>query len=392
MTIEEIKTLSADECESRLAEIKAETETDNIEALSAEHIEELKAEVVAISERKAALAAEEEERRALADQVAQGAGTIKETSTKEKTTMTFEEMRASKEYNHAFAQFIRTGNDTEIRSLTTTAVDGNGAVAVPAIITEGIEHAWEEQPLLAGIRKVYVKGVVNVPVETSASDAVIHTEGGEAVSEEELVITNITITPQMIKKWIAVTDELLGMSDERLLEYVRDEIAQKIVEKAVAEVLAAIVASLQTVNSGNGINLAADPTLQNIFDLMAAAEHAKNPVFVMTRAEFFGKIMAMTDNNDRPIWNVVMENGEPRYMLLGCPVDFADMPDGYDRFYAFGEKQGILGNFPNGETPEILVDPYTLATEDKVRVIGKLLFGVAAVKPDSFAVAVTATV
>lgn len=385
MTIDEIKVLTGEGINTRMLEIQ--------NALSSEDadIDALTVEMDALEARKAELISAEEARKAQAAKVAKGIGTVVEEFGKEDKNMTIEELRSSEEYNKAFAQFIRTGNDAEIRSLTTTLVATGDAVAIPQIIVDGIEHAWAEQPLLAGIRKVYVKGVVQVPVETAADAAVIHTENSGEVTEEDLTIVNITITPQMIKKWIGVTDELLGMSDANLLQYVRDEIAQRIVEKACEVVVNAIIASTANgnVNAGNTATLAADPAFTDLLALMAAAEKANNPVFLMTRAEFFGKVMAMTDQADRPIWNAVSEGGKLQYMVMGIPVHFVEMPTGYTRFYAFGEEAGIMANMPNGQAPEILVDPYTLATADKVRVIGKLLFGAAAVKPDAFAVAVT---
>lgn len=386
MTLDEIKALTGEGINTRMLEIQTALGEEDAD------IEALTAEVEALETRKAELIQAEEARKAEAEKVAEGIGTVIEEFGKEDRTMTIEELRSSADYNHAFAQFIRTGNDAEIRSLTTTLVNTGDAVAIPQVIVDGIEHAWAEQPLLDGIRKVFVKGVVQVPVETAADPAVIHTENGDAVAEEELTIVNITITPAMIKKWIGITDELLGMSDDNLLQYVRDEIAQRIVEKACEVVVNAIVASTASggVNAGNTATLAADPEFTNLLALMAAAEKANNPVFLMTRAEFFGKVMAMTDQAERPIWNAVAEGGQLRYMVMGVPVHFIEMPTGYTRFYAFGEEQGIMANMPNGQAPEILVDPYTLATADKVRVIGKLLFGAAAVKPDAFAIAVTA--
>lgn len=382
----EIKDMNLEQLNARVAEIRQAMQAQDAD------IDALNKEMDAIEARRAELNTAETARRSLAARVASGAvGTVRESVGTETHTRTLEEVRSSAEYQRAFANYIRTGLDAECRSLTTNLVNTGDAVQIPTVITDAIAHAWNDQPLLREIRKVYVKGQVVVPVEAAADPAVVHTENGEAVSEENLTIVNVTINAASLKKWIGITDELLAMSDADLIAYVSDEITQRIIELACAQAVAAVTASTGTngLNDGNVIELAADPNLADLAGLLALAEKAESGAFLMTRAEYFGKVLPLADHNSRPIWSAVMDGGKPTYMVFGYPVRFIELPSGYDRYYAFGDPKAILGNFPNGDGVDIIVDPYTAKKLDKVEVLGKMLAGFGVIRPDSFAIAAT---
>jgi phage-related minor tail protein len=104
MKIEEIKNISAEECEARLAEIKTEMTAEDA------NIEELSAEVDAIEERRKSLIEAEEQRKALADKVAQSATVTVVESRKDEKKMDNMEYRNSKEYIDAYAEYLKTGN------------------------------------------------------------------------------------------------------------------------------------------------------------------------------------------------------------------------------------------------------------------------------------------
>ena len=74
---------------------------------------------------------------------------------------TLEEIRSSKEYINAFANYIKTGDDSECRALLTTNVTG-GQVPVPQVVEERIRTAWENTGLMDLVRKTYVRGNVKI--------------------------------------------------------------------------------------------------------------------------------------------------------------------------------------------------------------------------------------
>ena len=139
------------------------------------------------------------------------------------------EIRNSNEYINAYAEYLKTNDDRECRALLTTGA--NGTVEVPDMVYDIIKTAWAKEDLMARVRTLSVKGNLKVQFEVSGSDAVVHTEGGSAVTEEELVLGIITLTPVSIKKWISLSDEVLDLRGEALLNYVYDELTYKITDK-----------------------------------------------------------------------------------------------------------------------------------------------------------------
>lgn len=145
--------------------------------------------------RKAAEAKKNEIRKA----VASGAGKVVESAPKTERKSN-EEIRSSEAYINAYANYIKTGNDKECRSLLTENV--SGYLPVPTFLDNIIRTAWEKDDILSRVRRTDIRGNLRVPFELSASDAYVHTEGTTAVTEETLTFGVVTMTPANIKKWI----------------------------------------------------------------------------------------------------------------------------------------------------------------------------------------------
>ena len=143
MKIEEIKSISAEECEARLAEIKTEMDAKDAD------IEALSAEVDAIEERRKALVTAEEQRKALADKVANDmTATIieerKDTKKMGEKAKNLYEVRNTKEYIDAYADYIKTGDADEFRSATALLTENvGGEIAVPDFVYDIIKTAWD---------------------------------------------------------------------------------------------------------------------------------------------------------------------------------------------------------------------------------------------------------
>lgn len=115
------------------------------------------------------------------------------------------ELRNSKEYVEAYAEYLKSNDDKELRTLLSENVK-DGTIAVPDVVYDFVKTAWDREEIMSLVRKTELKGNVKINFEISGSDAVVHTEGGEAVSEEELVEGIVTIVPAHIKKWISISD------------------------------------------------------------------------------------------------------------------------------------------------------------------------------------------
>ena len=195
------------EIETRLAAIDKEIEAPdaNFDALE-EVVRALNAERDQLKE--SAKMAEE-----LRKMIAGGAGTTKESHNAETDQGTEKEARNSKAYIDAYAEYIKTGNDAEVRSLLTKNV-ASGTIPVPEFLQEMIETAWERDGILSRVTRTNIRGNIKVPFELSADGAYVHVEGTSAPTEEALTFGLVSLIPETIKKWVSFSDEVNAMKGE----------------------------------------------------------------------------------------------------------------------------------------------------------------------------------
>lgn len=378
MKIEEIKTADFEALESRSAEILAE----NSEELSVEELEARADESEAIEARKKELKAEAEakaeERAAVAEgTVGEVIEKIENTIVEETTMKTIEEIRSSQEYMDAFAKMIKTGDATEVRSLASELV--SGTVPVPTSISAYVETAWAKLGLASRAVEFNVKGILKVPYEVSATPATVHVENSEAPAEETLVLGSSELTPETIKKWITITSEALTMSSEDFLKYVYDEITYQIMLKLDNKVVEKIKAS----NLAAKVSVTAFDANSIFAGLATLADNAVAPIAIMTKDKFFNTFMSLADAQGRPIYNIVSENGKPSYTLNGVEVVF-NASAGND--VIVGDMRGFGINYQGSKDINMITDPYSLAEQDKVKIVGDIKVGLGVIKPAHFAV------
>ena len=189
----EIKEMQMSDIEQRSLEIEEEMQKEDAD------IDSLTAEVEDLEARKAEILAEVEQRNKEAEEALKIG---KEVEKVEERKMSDIEIRNTKEYINAYADYVKNGKDAECRALLTENV--SGTVPVPEFVYDIVKTAWEKEGIMALVRKSYLKGNLKVGFEISGSDAVIHTEGSaDPVSEEELILGTVQLIPQSIKKWIS---------------------------------------------------------------------------------------------------------------------------------------------------------------------------------------------
>lgn len=357
-----IETMSLEELETRAAEIASETAEATEERLA-----ELSEELEAIETRKADIVRETEERKAKMEAVAEGAGDIVAAPEvkEERKTMNEKEVRSSVEYLEAWVEDQKGMASPEQRTLLTTNAT-NGTIAVPSYVEDIIHTAWENNDLMRRIRRTYFKGNLKVGYESSASGAVVHTEGTGAVTEEELVIGFVEMIPKTIKKMVKYSTEVMDIKGQAWVDYIFDEVTYQIVLKAVSETIAAMHGS-----SIIGKFVATTPGTVTTADIIGAegslGGEATNPVFITTR---------QTAAN---IKAAALSAGYAYDPFDGMEVIYAPMPAGVFGYVA--DLTGVQANFPNGDEVNFVFDEYTDAPSDLVRVIGRLLMAVDVVAP-----------
>lgn len=356
MTVEEIKALSKEQIEERKLEIKTE-----IDGADQAKLDELNAELDAIEERAKEIVMDE--RRDAMKELLAGAGKVVEKQEESPKTV---EVRASKAYVNAYAEYIKTGDDRECRALLTETV--SGTVPVPVLIDEIVRTAWENEEILSRVRKTNFKGNLKVAFEKSATGAAVHTEGTTAPTEESLTLGIVTMIPRNIKKWITISDEAVTMGGEAFLRYIYDELTYQIV-KYLSGLVVSDIAALNT-EAGSTAPSAAKITQAPGLNTIATAfanlsDEARNNVIIMNKLTYANFKAAQAAGN----FNV-----DP---FMGLPVLFNNTLPAYDSasanaVYAIvGDLSGAQINYPEGEGVVIKWDDLSLAEKDMVKVVGR---------------------
>lgn len=372
----EINEMTIEQIEQRMDEIGAEISAEGAD------IEALSAETDQLIERKGALIKAAEEKRSLLNKVAtMKSQTVIAKPEEEKKGMTNAEVRASKEYLDAYVNYIKKDDDTECRALLTEIVSGQ--VPVPTYVEDRVRTAWQRNGLMNLVRKTYVKGILKVAFERSATGAVIHTEGSTAPDQETLTLGVVTLTPASIKKWITISDEAMDLKGEAFLDYIYDEITYQIVKKAQSELIAkvtALTAGATASAPAVGVTVGS-PSVGIVAECLGKlSDEATNPVIVMNKASWSAFKSAQYANS------YAVDPFE------GLPVHFDNTIPAYTSSTAttvtwmivgdFG--QGAQANFPNGEEVTLKFDDTSLAEADLVKIVGREYVGLGIVADHAF--------
>lgn len=365
---------SVEELIERRNEIASEVETDgaDLDALEAE-VRDINTEL----ERRANLEKEKAEIRA---KIADGEGEKIKDFIEEKKKMTIEEIRASHEYNVAYANYIKTGDDTECRALLTELATG-GSVPVATYVADRISTAWDKLGIMALVKKTYVKGILKVGFEKSATAATVHTESTTAVAEETLEIGAVALPPSSVKKFICLSDEALDLSGEAFLDYIVDELTYQIAKKE-QNILIGKIAALTTTIGTNKVSadlINSYPANGTVALAMGhLSDDAANPVCVMNKQTWamFKEAAAKANYAHDPF------EGLPVYFDNSLPVASTSTASVYMIVGDFGV--GAHANFPNGAEITIKRDDLSLAEKDLVKFVGRQYVGLDAVADKAF--------
>ena len=317
---------------------------------------------------------------------------VKEIEMEERKTMNEKEFRNSKEYIDAYAQYMKTNDDKDLRALITTggyATGNTPVVEVPDFVYDVVKTAWEREDLLGLVRSISAKGNLKVQFEVSGSAAVEHTEGQSAVSEEELILGVVTLTPVSVKKWISISDEVYDMRGEEFLRYIYDELTYRIAKKT-ADTLVSTIASLPQSLSANGDTgvydtvsankITSAPAIGTIAEAISNLNDETRDITIVMNKATYGAFKAAQygANYAQDIFEgarVVFNNTLPAYSTATGGAVYAIVGD---------FNTGALANYPSGEGIDIKFDDTTLMTADLIRILGRRYVAVAPVQDKAF--------
>lgn len=376
-----------EEIEARKLELRDEIEA----AEDTAKVEELTQEVDALVEEEQQLEKVQEEQEDAKD-LEEQKSIAKEIKVEERKEMK-EEVRNSKNYINAYAEYVKEGLSKdytmgeEARALlTNNATDG--VVAVPDMVDDIVKTAWEREEIVSLVRSISVKGNFQVQFEVSADGAVEHVEGDDPVDEENLILGIATLIPKSIKKWISVSDEVLDMKGEAFLNYVYDELTYRIAKKC-ADILVGKIAALPQSLTANADGVYDTPSAAKITLAPAVGTVASAYANLSDEATDITIIMnKLTHANFKA---AAYANGYAVDPFEGFRVRYNNTLPAYDTATA-GQVYMIVGdlnhggliNFPNGEGVALKYDDKTLMTSDLVRILGRRFAAIGVVADKSF--------
>lgn len=368
--------LNAEELQARMAEIRTAVDAEDAD------LDALETEARAIKEELERRVSEEAQKAEIREKLAnEELPTETIEKHEERKEMTNAEVRNSKEYIDAYAEYIKSGNDAECRALLTENV--SGTVPVPEFVYDEVKTAWNREGIIRRVRKAYLKGNLKVGFEISATGATVHTEGGDPVAEETLVLGVVNLVPKSIKKWISISDEVYDLRGEAFLRYIYDELTYQIAKKAADELITAIEAcgtvsttTCPGVPKVTANSIAMGTVASAIGNL---SDEAARPVIMMNKATWAA------------FKAVQYANGFAADPFEGLDVEFNNTIKSFaaattgETYAIVGDlDQGALMNLPNGEGIDFKFDDKTDMAKDLIRILGRMYAGIGVVAPNAF--------
>ena len=351
-----------EEIEKRMAEIKAELDKPEAD------LDTLQEEVRSLTAEKAQIKANAQKAEELRRAVADGMGTTVETR-KETGNQTVDEIRNSKRYIDAYAEFIKSGNAEECRSLLTVNAPASGTLPVPVFLEEMIQTAWEKNDILARVTRSYIKGNLKIPFELSADGAYTHPEGTTAPTEEALTFGLVTLTPMTIKKWVSFSDEVVDMKGEEFLRYIYDELTYRVAKK-LSDLILDDITTANTTNGSTAIGVPVVTMEPGVVTIPTAtanlSEDARDLVVIMNRLTEVEFLSAYAAGN----FAVDPFAGLTKIYDSHLPA-YSTATGGTDIYAIVGDLSGIRVNYPAGDGMVIKYDDLTRKKEDIVEVLGR---------------------
>lgn len=344
----EIREMTMNDIETRSSEIAEELEKGG-------DVETLEAEVRALEERKAEILKEAEERKKMLEEVERTSVETVKITEKENNM----EIRNSKQYIDAFANYVKTGKDVECRALLTE--NGSGTLPVPEFVEEIVAERLKESKILSRVRRTFSRGNVKVGFEYDAPAAAGHAEGDGAVEAEDLKLGIVELIPTTWKKWLPISDEALDtMSGENFLRYIYDEITRGIIKAREKAVVDAILNAPQVADASHPAVAKTGAAPAAITDFVNArallSDAAEDLVIICSPAHY------------------AMYKGLQLSGTYGAdPFDGLEVITNVNATAPIiGDLYGVLENMVNGNDVQFKYDDKTDMKSDLVNILGRL--------------------
>ena len=237
-----------------------------------------------------------------------------------------------------------------LQGKTLSVEERTAVTASAAIPTETMNKIWgkmELYPLLNAVDVMHVPGSVILPVEGTVNAAGVVAMGTAATDAAD-TLTPISLGVYKIIKTLEITADVEAMAVDAFEQWLVDRLANKIYRAVTGYIAAGTGTSqptgLTTITATNQTYTKTGITYEDVMTIIASlpTEYDPNAAFVMSRANFYGNVLAIQDTNHNPI--VVVDVQAPaKFNILGYPVI---IEDGVGTDIIFGDlKEGYVWNF-----------------------------------------------
>ena len=336
------------EIEARLAAIKQEIEQRGAEMTAAE-IDALEQETSQLTEERAELIAAAEKRSGILNTIAQGAGVVSRSFTKQTVTEENDDPVASPEYRSAWLKQLRRLPLSDAEKRAYSNVTGAGAEVIPTqTANEIISKIKTLAPMLNEVTLLHVKGAVKFAVEGTNNDAAIHAENA-AITAAADTFTTVTLTGYEIIKLVQISDTVMTMSIAAFESWIVNMLAEAIARK-IEDMLINGTGSNQpkgidkanTWGATNSVSVGASASLtaanvQALIGLLNAG-YDRNAKFAMSKKTLFTDFMPLQDNSKN---HIVTVQGNA-YFVYGYPVLLSDYVKDHEAF--LGDFKKVCAN------------------------------------------------
>ena len=336
------------EIEARLAAIKQEIEQRGAEMTAAE-IDALEQETSQLTEERAGLIAAAEKRSGILNTIAQGAGVVSRSFTKQTVTEENDDPVASPEYRSAWLKQLRRLPLSDAEKRAYSNVTGAGAEVIPTqTANEIISKIKTLAPMLNEVTLLHVKGAVKFAVEGTNNAAAIHTENA-AITAAADTFTTVTLTGYEIIKLVQISDTVMTMSIAAFESWIVNMLAEAIARK-IEDLLINGTGTNQpkgidkanTWGATNSVSVGAsasltDANVQALIGLLNAG-YDRNAKFAMSKKTLFTDFMPLQNNSKNHI--VTMQGNA--YFVYGYPVLLSDYVADHEAF--LGDFKKVCAN------------------------------------------------
>lgn len=312
----EIKDMRIVDVETRMAEISAELDGENI---TEERMAELEGEVAALKERRTFLNGLEERKKTMKEMTGES-GKVVRTFKQEEEKRKYDS--SSAEYRSAFLKNLLGEELTKEERAAFVHTTENTPAVLPKTMLNNIWSLVSEQHSIVGDVTKYTTGtVLDVLKHTGIrqGDAKNVAEN-TANDDEQNDFVTVTLSGKDFSKSVDVSYAMQKMSIDALEQYLVKEISDRLGAAMAADVVAQIEKDM---DAGNKVEVSEELTFAHIAKLFGKLKRVSNVVVYLTRATLYNHLVGMLDANNRPIFQPSAQAGAEGY-ILGAAIKIED--------------------------------------------------------------------